>query len=361
MLFYRFNNKKLKGRINLKNIANLGIVTIVTSFLVTYLLGFLIIPLLKKLKAGQTTKEIGPIWHKSKTGTPTMGGIFLIFGVSSSLIFSVFSIYFLNKNNMDIANSILSKNDLIRIFAGLLCAISLGALGFIDDFIKVIHKHNKGLSPMQKTTFQLTIVVLYFLTLNLNKCISTSVNIPFFGQIDFGVFYYIISILGMYGIINAVNLTDGLDGLVSSVTAIYAIVFIVITNILKNVGMNVVSCSLLGGCLGFLAWNFFPAKVFMGDTGSLFLGGLVSSLGFGVNEPVLILIIGIIYVIEAMSVVIQVTYFKLTHGKRIFKMSPIHHHFEMSGYSEVKILFLFSTITAIFGLFGVLFIKTILI
>ena len=212
---------------------------------------------------------------------------------------------------------------------------------------------------MQKTTFQLTIVILYFITLSINKCISTSVNIPFFGQVDFGIFYYIISVLGMYGIINAVNLTDGLDGLVSSVTAVYAIAFIIISNILKNIGINMVSCSLLGGCLGFLAWNFFPAKVFMGDTGSLFLGGLVASLGFGINEPVLILIVGIIYVIEAMSVVIQVTYFKLTHGKRIFKMSPIHHHFEMSGYSEVKILCLFSTITAIFGLFGILFVKTI--
>ncbi len=343
----------------MKNIANLGIITIITSFLVTYLLGFLIIPVLKKLKAGQTTKEIGPVWHKSKTGTPTMGGIFLIFGISSSLIFSIFSIYLLNKNNVNISDSLLSNSDFVRIFASLFCALSLGALGFIDDFIKVIHKHNKGLSPIQKTTFQLTIVILYFLTLNLNKCISTTVTIPFFGQVDFGIFYYIISVLGMYGIINAVNLTDGLDGLVSSVTAVYAIFFIIITNILKNVGINMVSCSLLGGCLGFLAWNFFPAKVFMGDTGSLFLGGLVASLGFGLNEPVLILIIGIIYVVEAMSVVIQVIYFKLTHGKRIFKMSPIHHHFEMSGYSEVKILCLFSTITAIFGLFGILFIKTI--
>ncbi len=343
----------------MKNIANLGIITIITSFLITYLLGFLIIPVLKKLKAGQTTKEIGPVWHKSKTGTPTMGGIFLIFGVSSSLIFSIISIFLINKNDVNISSSILSNSDLIRIFASLFCALSLGALGFIDDFIKVIHKHNKGLSPMQKTTFQLTIVILYFITLNINKCISTSVNIPFFGQVDFGIFYYIISVLGMYGIINAVNLTDGLDGLVSSVTAVYAIAFIIISNILKNIGINMVSCSLLGGCLGFLAWNFFPAKVFMGDTGSLFLGGLVASLGFGINEPVLILIVGIIYVIEAMSVVIQVTYFKLTHGKRIFKMSPIHHHFEMSGYSEVKILCLFSTITAIFGLFGILFVKTI--
>ena len=164
----------------------------------------------------------------------------------------------------------------------------------------------------------------------------------------------------MYGIVNAVNLTDGLDGLVSSVTAIYAMIFIIITNLLNSIGMNILACSLFGGCLGFLIWNFYPAKIFMGDTGSMFLGGLVASLGFGSNEPVLILIVGIIYVIEAMSVVIQVVYFKLTGGKRIFKMSPIHHHFEMSGYSEIKIMILFCIITTIFGYLGVVFIKSII-
>ena len=283
-----------------------------------------------------------------------MVGIFLIFGVVFSLILSIFLSFFFKGSDLN-----LSHSDITKIYSSIICALSLGALGFIDDFIKIIHKHNKGLSPIQKTTFQLTVVVLYFVTLTINGCLSTTVNIPFFGQINFGFFYYIISVLGMYGIINAVNLTDGLDGLVSSVTAVYAFVFIIITNILKNFGMNFIACSLLGGCLGFLAWNFFPAKVFMGDTGSLFLGGLVASLGFGVNEPVLILIVGLIYVIEAMSVVIQVTYFKITKGKRIFKMSPIHHHFEMSGFSEVKIQIMFSIITAIFGVIGIFFITTI--
>ena len=326
--------------------------------MVTYILGFIVVPVLKKLKAGQTTKEIGPVWHKPKTGTPTMGGIFLMFGVIFALGFSIFSMFLFDKN-IDFNSLFIKRNDVVRICASIFCALSLGALGFIDDFIKVIHKHNKGITAIQKTTFQLTIVVLYFLTLKLNGCINTIVNIPFFGQVNFGFFYYIISVLGMYGIINAVNLTDGLDGLATSTTAVYAIIFIVITNILNNIGMNILACSLLGGCIGFLMWNFFPAKVFMGDTGSLFLGGLVASLGFGVNEPVLILIVGIIYVIEAMSVVIQVSYFKLTKGKRIFKMSPIHHHFEMSGYSEIRIVILFSTITAIFGIIGILFIKTI--
>lgn len=342
----------------MKTTAGLGIITIFTSFILTYLLGFLAIPVLKKLKAGQTTKEIGPIWHKSKTGTPTMGGIFLMFGIVFSLGFSILSIFFFDKK-ADFNSLYLKHSDIVRICSSVFCALSLGVLGFIDDFIKVINKNNKGITAMQKTIFQLTIVVLYFITLKLNGCLNTMVTIPFIGQIDFGFFYYIISILGMYGIINAVNLTDGLDGLASSVTAVYAIIFIVITNILKSFGMNIVACSLLGGCLGFLMWNFFPAKVFMGDTGSLFLGGLVASLGFGINEPVLILIVGIIYVIEAMSVVIQVSYFKLTKGKRIFKMSPIHHHFEMSGFSEIKIVILFSIITAIFGLIAILFVNTL--
>jgi len=341
----------------LKNFANLGVVTILTSFVLTYLSGFLAIPILKKLKAGQTTKEIGPVWHKPKTGTPTMGGIFLMFGVIAAAFLSFTSICFIK--DLNFKSFALTSDEITRLLASIFCALGFGAIGFMDDYIKIIHKHNKGLSPLQKTSFQLLIVVLYFLTMTLSGCISTTVCIPFLGQIDFGLFYYLISVLGMYGIINAVNLTDGLDGLASSVTAVYAIVFIVITNILQKFGMNIVACSLLGGCLGFLVWNFFPAKVFMGDTGSMFLGGLVASLGFGVNEPILILIVGIIYVIEAMSVVIQVLYFKITHGKRIFKMSPIHHHFEMSGFSEVKILVIFSLITVIFGLIGIGFVKNL--
>lgn len=336
--------------------ATLGTVNIIVSFLLTYILGLVILPILKRLKAGQPVKNIGPVWHKPKTGTPTMGGIFLLVAIVSTIIGSIFSVYLL-KNSLNIKP--FKIDEMVRIYASIFCATGLGMLGFIDDFIKISRKNNNGLSPVQKTVFQLSMVVAYFLTLHLNGCINTIVYIPFFGQVDFKFYYYIISVLGMYGIINAVNLTDGLDGLVSSVTAIYAIAFIVITNVLQNIGMNLVACSLLGGCLGFLIWNFFPAKVFMGDTGSMFLGGLVASLGFGINEPVLILIVGIIYVIEALSVVIQVSYFKLTGGKRIFKMSPIHHHFEMIGYSETKIVILFCSITAIFGCIAISLVKYI--
>ena len=342
----------------MKTGASLGIITILTAFFITYILGFIIIPILKKLKAGQTTKEIGPLWHKYKTGTPTMGGIILIFGVIISVSLATVSFYFL-KNNLRFSHLMLNNNELTRLFSSIFCSLGLGVIGFMDDYIKVIHKQNKGLSAIQKTILQLIIIVAYFITLKVNNCINTTVNIPFLGQVNFKIFYYIISIVGMHGIVNAVNLTDGLDGLVSSVTSIYAIFFIIITNIMQSFSMNIISCSLLGSCLGFLIWNFYPAKIFMGDTGSMFLGGLVASLGFGVNEPILILIVGIIYVIEAMSVVIQVLYFKMTHGKRIFKMSPIHHHFELSGFSEIKILILFSIISTIFGLMALSFIKTI--
>ncbi len=342
----------------MKTGASLGIITILTAFFITYILGFIIIPILKKLKAGQTTKEIGPLWHKSKTGTPTMGGIILIFGVIVSSSLATVSFYFL-KNNLHFSHLMLNNHELTRLFSSIFCSLALGVIGFMDDYIKVIHKQNKGLSAIQKTILQLIVIVTYFITLKINNCINTTVNIPFFGQVNFKIFYYIISIVGMHGIVNAVNLTDGLDGLVSSITSIYAIFFIIITNIVQSFSMNIIACSLLGSCLGFLIWNFYPAKIFMGDTGSMFLGGLVATLGFGVNEPFLILIVGIIYVVEAMSVVIQVIYFKITHGKRIFKMSPIHHHFELSGFSEIKILILFSIVSTIFGLIAISFIKTV--
>lgn len=335
---------------------NLGIVIVSTSFILTVILGYLTVPILKKLKANQITKEIGPTWHKKKTGTPTMGGIFLMFGIVASCFLAIISLN-LFKMSTNFKNIFLTPQETTKFLATIICAIGMGLIGFADDYLKIIHKQNKGLSAMQKTLMQLLIIFGYFITLKINGCISTIATIPIFGQVDFGFFYYIISVVGMHGVVNAVNLTDGLDGLVSSVTAVYAMFFVMITFILNIFSMFFVACALLGGCLGFLVWNFFPAKVFMGDTGSMFLGGLVATLGFGVNEPFLILVVGIIYIIEAMSVVIQVIYFKLTHGKRIFKMSPIHHHFEMCGFSEVKILILFCFITLIFGIIGVNFIK----
>ncbi len=327
-----------------------SLLAIVVSFLTTALVGIIIIPILKRLKVGQSIKEIGPTWHANKNGTPTMGGVLFIIGIITGVVVA-YGVLQMFADKL----SVLDIKDLIRLWAGVFCSVGFGLIGLFDDYIKVVKKRNKGLSAIQKTLFQFIIVLVYFFTLVVNNCLSTVVDIPLFGLVDFGNFYYVISILGIYGVVNAVNLTDGLDGLASSVTAVYAIVFMIISNCLQFYTMNILSAALCGGCLGFLVWNFYPAKVFMGDTGSMFLGGMVVSLGFGTNQPILILIVGIIYIVEAMSVVIQVISFKTT-GKRVFKMSPIHHHFEMCGWSEVKIVMVFSAVTAVFGCIAVLLI-----
>ena len=319
-----------------------SLLALTIAFFSTIILGFAVLPTLKKLKIGQITKKIGPTWHSPKNGTPTMGGLFLTAGVIIGVIVACFAIKS-SENMFDF-----ELLDSIKLWAGLLCACGFGLIGFMDDYIKVINKNNNGLSPLQKTSFQIVVTLAYFLTMSLNGCLSTLVDIPFFGQIDLGNFYYIISIIGIYGMVNAVNLTDGIDGLASSVTAIYALTFSLISNILLCQSMNILANALCGACLGFLFFNFHPAKIFMGDTGSMFLGGMVVALGFGVGQPALIILVGIIYIIEPISVILQVISFKLTK-KRIFKMSPIHHHFEMVGWSEVKIVLVFCTITAIFS------------
>ena len=318
-------------------------IAILTSFLATSLLGIVILPILKRLKVGQSIKQIGPKWHMSKNGTPTMGGILFIIGIVLGIVFAYYFIQ-ISKESLDDFESC----DLIRLWAGVFCSLGLAIVGFVDDYIKVVRRQNQGLYAIQKTLFQFIIIISYFLTLMMNGCLSTVVEIPLVGSVNFGIFYYIISILGIYGVVNAVNLTDGVDGLASSVTAVYAIVFMLVSNYLSFYTMNIFAAALCGGCLGFLVWNFHPAKVFMGDTGSMFLGGMVVSLGFGLNQSILIIVVGIVYIVEAMSVVIQVASFKLT-GKRVFKMSPIHHHFEMCGWGEVKIVMVFSIVTAIFG------------
>ncbi len=226
-------------------------------------------------------------------------------------------------------------------------------MGFLDDDIKVIKKQNLGLTARQKYLMQLIIAVFYLVTLYLAGDRPTVVVLPFLGQFELGFLYYPLAVIIITGFVNAVNLTDGIDGLASSVTFVYALVMLVISGILRFEQAGLVSCALAGGTLGFLVWNFYPAKVFMGDTGSLFLGGLVVALAFEVGLPLLLVFTGVIYWCEAFSVILQVSYFKATGGKRIFKMSPIHHHFEMSGWSEVKIVTVFSLVTAVGGLLAI--------
>ena len=323
------------------------LLTTLVSFGVTALLGIVMIPYLHRLKFGQTILDIGPAWHKKKQGTPTMGGIMFIVGVTIAVMTGYAT---LAASNPELLAD--TRNNL-RLFAGMVMALAFAAIGFLDDYIKVVKKRNMGLTARQKYLMQLVVGVFYLTMLYLSGDVSTEITIPFYGQLKLGLLYYVLAMIIITGFVNAVNLTDGIDGLASSVTFVYALTFLIIAGILRFAQTGLTACALAGGCLGFLVWNFYPAKVFMGDTGSLFFGGLVVALAFDVRLPMLLLFAGVIYWCEAFSVILQVISFKTT-GKRIFKMSPIHHHFEMSGWSEIKIVTVFSIVTLAGGLLSVL-------
>lgn len=316
---------------------------VVVAFIVTAVSGIWMLPMLRKLKFGQTILDIGPKWHKGKQGTPTMGGVMFILGIVLAIV-SGFMVYRLSTHT-----ALGTRGDVVsaRLFYGVMLAISYGLIGFVDDYIKVAKKQNEGLSANQKLLLQLLFGAIYLLLLYISGDRMTTLLVPFVGSVDIGIFYYPFALFAMLALSNAVNFTDGIDGLLSSVTFVAGLAFMMIATMLHMWEMGIMAAAMAGGCLGFLVWNFHPAKVFMGDTGSLFLGGLIIALAFGTGLPLFILLIGIIYVVEMASVVIQMTYFKLTHGKRIFKMSPIHHHYEMCGWSEVKIVAVFTGITAL--------------
>ena len=316
------------------------LVTLVAAFLITSVIGIWLIPFLHKLRYGQTILDIGPAWHKNKQGTPTMGGIMFIIGM---LLACGAGWCALRVSAQGLADA--SGDGTFYLVAGLLMALGFAAIGFADDYIKVVKKRNLGLKAWQKSLAQLLVAVLY-LAAEYFFARTTMIWIPFFGEFDAGFFYYPIMLFIIVGAVNSVNLTDGIDGLAASVTMVVGMGFMVITAIQSFTQMNLLAAALAGGCLGFLVWNFHPAKVFMGDTGSLFLGGMVVALAFGLRMPVLLLFVGIVYVAETLSDIIQIGSVKLT-GKRVFKMAPIHHHFEMCGWSEVKIVAVFSAVTAI--------------
>lgn len=321
--------------------------TAAIAFVITALIGRFLIPYLHKLNFGQTILEIGPKWHEKKQGTPTMGGIMFIVGICIAAVVSVSVYIACGSNFFEMYLPDMSRQT-VFIFAGLCMAICYGLVGFLDDYIKVVKKRNLGLTAIQKLILQFGIAIVYLVVLTAFG-FDTQTIIPFIGNVDLGFFYYIISAILIVGVVNAVNLTDGIDGLDGSVTFFASLFFMLIASLMSYLGVTAMSAALAGGCLGFLVWNFNPAKVFMGDTGSLFLGGIVCAIAFALNMPILLLPIGIVYFCEMFSVVLQVGYFKLTHGKRLFKMSPIHHHFEMCGWSEAKIVAVFSFVTAIFG------------
>ena len=323
----------------------------IIAFAATFFLGYVIIPLMHKLKYGQTILDIGPKWHKNKQGTPTMGGIMFIIGICLALLSTMPLIKLLGSDRMiaQLGNAYY----LTSIISAIALALSMAAIGFIDDYIKVVKKRNLGLTAKQKTFLQLFVCAAYLTSMYLGG--MTFTRIPFIGVVDitsgFGLLFWPIALVFIYGFTNAVNLTDGVDGLASSVTIVASIFFAFISVLasVNNALSGYLSVVFAAALFGFLIWNKHPAKVFMGDTGSMFLGGMVVGLVFMLEYPILLMLIGIVYLCEAMSVVIQVAYFKKTK-KRLFKMSPIHHHYELSGWGEVKIDLIFSLVGAIGGL-----------
>lgn len=318
----------------------------ILGFLFSVCLGFVIIPILKKLHFGQTILDIGPKWHQSKQGTPIMGGFIFVI---STLLATAFGFILLSSSENDMFMSEMASNERIgQLVAGVVMALCMGFIGFMDDYIKAVKKQNLGLRARQKTALQILVCGAYLMSMYFSGMNSTV--IPFIGEISIlsgiGVIFWPIALIFIYGFTNAVNLTDGVDGLATSVTIVVSLFFMISFSALEFIGYTVLSTALVGALIGFLVWNLHPAKVFMGDTGSMFLGGIVVAFAFAINRPILLFLAGILYLVEAMSVVIQVAYYKKTK-KRLFKMSPIHHHFEMSGWSENKIVLNFSIVTVV--------------
>ena len=317
---------------------------LIISFVVTIIIALIVIPILKKIKVGQIEREDGPQSHLKKQGTPTMGGI--IFMISIIICVTGCYVYLYMTNHLELAQNILP----------MLClTIGFGAIGFIDDFKKLVLQNTKGLKPSYKMLGLLLISVAYTLFIIKFCKIGTETYIPFLKMyVDLPIFLYIpFAIIVILATTNAVNLTDGIDGLSSSVCAIIITCLTVIAMIFGKTEVVMFGSITVGAILGFLMFNLHPAKVFMGDTGSLFLGGVISSIALYLKMPLILIIIAIIPILETLSVIIQVMYFKKT-GNRIFKMAPLHHHFELSGWSENKVVRVFSVITLLVCVVGIL-------
>ncbi len=311
------------------------VIALAVALVVTLAVGKPVIRWLQRMKAGQQIKEDGPVWHMSKQGTPTMGGCMFIIGIIVALLIAGWP-------------SIRSGDGsyfLIFIFA-----LLYGLVGMVDDMVKIRKKQNAGLTALQKFILQLVVAIAFICLLRLLGYLSPNLFVPFCARrvaLAWPVYLILLAFISVGGV-NAVNLTDGVDGLVSCVTLPVAIFFALAGAYLSCQGAGIYAGALAGGLIGFLCYNFHPAKVFMGDTGSLFLGGSVVGLAFVCDMPLILIPVGIIYIAETVSDILQVGYFKLTHGKRIFRMAPLHHHLEMGGWSERKICFVFAGITIVF-------------
>lgn len=308
---------------------------VLIAFGLSVMMGPVIIPILRKLKMGQTERVDGVQSHLKKAGTPTMGGVIILLSV---VITSVFYI-----------------KDYPKIIPILFVTLGFGLIGFLDDYLKVVMKRSDGLFPKQKMALQIVVTAVFAFYLVKFTDVSLTMLIPFSGgyYLDIGWFAIPLMFFAVIGTVNGVNFTDGLDGLASSVTVLVATFFTVVAIGTKS-GIEPITCAVVGALLGFLLFNVYPASVFMGDTGSLALGGFVASTAYMLQMPVFIVIVGLIYLIEVLSVMIQVTYFKKTGGKRIFKMAPIHHHFELCGWSETRVVAVFSIATALLCLIALM-------
>ena len=319
------------------------------AFLVTAVSGMFLVPYLHKLHYGQTIRESGPTWHKGKQGTPTMGGFCFILGIAVALVLVLvgFRRY---------APELIGDQQVQAVLLVMFLAGGSGFIGFLDDFVKVVRHRNLGLLAWQKLIMQFAVTGGFLYGLHSLGLLTTVITLPAGGSFDMGIVYYPIAFFGIIFLVNAVNLTDGLDGLDSCVTFVSMLGYLVGASLLGFYHVSILATATAGACAGFLVWNFYPAKVFMGDSGSMFLGGIVTAMAFVLCRPELVLFFGIVYIWDAMTVVIQRVYYKLTHGKRIFRMTPIHHAFEMRGWREAKIDLFFSLIALMGAALGVFYI-----
>ena len=309
---------------------------VIISFLISVVFCPILIPFLRKLKFGQTEREEGPQSHLKKNGTPTMGGLVILASI--------------------LLTSLIYIGKFTEILPVLFMTLGFGLIGFLDDYIKVVKKRSLGLTPLQKMALQFIVTGVFIYYYFKIAGLDTSIKIPFVSGDGFVMptwLFIIFVFIVVLGTVNGVNFTDGLDGLASGVTVIVA-TFFTIAALSLNPSMTPITGAVVGSLLGFLLFNTYPARVFMGDTGSLALGGFVSSIALMLHMPLFIVIIGLIYLVEVLSVILQVGYFKMTHGKRIFKMAPIHHHFELCGYSETQVVAAFSIVTALLCLVGIM-------
>ena len=307
------------------------LITAAVAAVLSGVIGYFLLPVLRALKAGQSLREIGPTWHNNKAGTPLMGGLMFIAAALLCLLGNLFTM------------------EEYSAFYVLALGMCFGLVGFLDDFCKVKYKRDLGLTAIQKAMLQMAVSAIYLYVLYRQNIMSSTIWIPFVNVTFYlhPIVYIFFAMFVMVGCVNAVNLTDGIDGLSSSVTIPVMVFFAAAAVAMGRFDLALLPAAMVGGLIAYLFYNWHPAKVFMGDTGSLFMGGLVCGLAFALDMPLILVLVGFVYIVETLSDIIQVFYFKVTHGKRFFKMAPIHHHFEMCGWKEVKIVLVFSGVSAL--------------